>query len=982
MQKLACPAPLFAGLVFSLLSPVFSQVLPFHYYTIKDGLLSNGVNDLCQDSRGFLWLATAEGVSVYDGNAFTNYQTNDGLALGNVLRIIESRTVPGTMWIATLGGRINKYQNGSFTTFQLDTSGRALFVNALAEDYAGSLWCTASGTVYRMQNGRFSEFRIGQERLMAETLAYTPDSLVWIASGYRLHLFSPKDDRVTASIDLPRLAGYPRSEVNHMFVDREGDVWIGTTDSLLLQIRRRALLAQRKIMYGVPQHIMDDEQGTLWIGTKNGLLSISKSHFPRAPFRRYTTENGLLKDYIVTGLVDHENNLWFSHYNEGLCKLSNRNLYRFPLKDLGVWYNNSRAVADNNGHLWISSGRKLVEIWRREDGQWHQYLHHLDTGEDIKQLTSLVYDAKQRLWVNTQTSLVAFTIIPRAEAHSKLIEVKHLKPDLGPSAFPLHVFAVDRRGYVWVTITDGRVAKLDPEKQKPVKIYTTAEGLPGYALVLYQDREQNIWLGGFGGGLIMLPAAGAGKMPVSRFTTAEGLPDNEVRAVIQDREGKIWVGTRTGGLAIYANGAFKSISVRDGLVSNAIWAMAEDDRGRIWLATAQGVQTVDSRTFRPDPVKEDLIGAPAASIGIYRNQFVWFVTQDALHVYEFSRSRPNLVPPLVYITKFQVNARDQDLHARLEFAHHQNHCTIDFVGISFTAEKAVRYQWRLLGVETDWHEPTPQHTVTLAGLGPGHYTFEVRAINADGVMSTNPARLSLTIVPPFWQRWWFRLAVVVTIAGVLLSIYKYRIARLREIEHIRARIAADLHDELASSLASVRLYSEVLQRQIPNPSEETQNLLGRIRDLSEEVMEGIGHIIWSVDPRHDQLSDLLDYIQRQARQLCAAAGILLHTQWPEKLKSLSLPPAQRRSIYLILKEALTNALRHARCSEVELACTANDGMLEFVLRDNGGGFDLSVSKGGHGLANMRRRAAEIGAQLEIESQPGAGTVLRLHLKMT
>jgi signal transduction histidine kinase len=198
---------------------------------------------------------------------------------------------------------------------------------------------------------------------------------------------------------------------------------------------------------------------------------------------------------------------------------------------------------------------------------------------------------------------------------------------------------------------------------------------------------------------------------------------------------------------------------------------------------------------------------------------------------------------------------------------------------------------------------------------------------------------------------------------------------------VRARIAEDLHDEIASSLASVKLYSEVVQQQIPSPKKETKDLLQRIRQISGEVSEGIGQIIWSVDPRHDNLSDLLDYIERQSRPSFSAAKIDFQFKRPQQTGSIKLSPDQRRTIYLILKEAITNILRHSNCKFAELLFKHEGNSVEFVLKDDGSGFDIESVEKGHGLENMKKRAESIGAELSIASSPGEGTKLQLKAKI-
>jgi signal transduction histidine kinase len=304
-----------------------------------------------------------------------------------------------------------------------------------------------------------------------------------------------------------------------------------------------------------------------------------------------------------------------------------------------------------------------------------------------------------------------------------------------------------------------------------------------------------------------------------------------------------------------------------------------------------------------------------------------------------------------------------------------------FNALSFADEKAIRFEWMLLGLDKSWIGPFPQRQVRYTNLGPGEYTFKVRAANRNGDWSAS-VNFNFKVRPPYWETWWFISLVILFLSVLLLLIYRYRMNQIRKIENMRSQIAADLHDDIASSLASVALYSEVIQRQLQPESEEVSSLLNRIRDLSREVMENIGIIVWAVDPRRDELTELLEYFQRHARQLCTTAGVSFLSQLPVGLKPIILSPEQRRSIFLILKEGLNNVLRHAHCSQVAFHCTFHNHIIDLSLQDNGKGFEMKSITNGHGLTNMTTRAQKIGADIQITSQPDSGTVIRLRLRMT
>ncbi|MCI0514866.1 histidine kinase, partial [candidate division KSB1 bacterium] len=358
-----------------------------------------------------------------------------------------------------------------------------------------------------------------------------------------------------------------------------------------------------------------------------------------------------------------------------------------------------------------------------------------------------------------------------------------------------------------------------------------------------------------------------------------------------------------------------------------------------------------------------------------------FGTQDGVSCLKPSDRLTQIPVPALHFDQIVAGDAERLISNNSVVGYADRSMVFKFKALSFVDEKAIRFEWMLSGLDKSWIGPFPQRQVRYTNLGPGAYTFQVRAANRNGDWSA-PVNFNFTVRPPYWATGWFISAVILFLLALLLLIYRYRIKQLRKIETMRSQIAADLHDDIASSLASVALYSEVIQRQLQPESEEVSSLLNRIRDLSREVMENIGIIVWAVDPRRDELSELLEYFQRHARQLCTTAGVSLLSQLPVELKPIILSPEQRRSIYLILKEGLNNVLRHARCSQVIFSCVYQDRVLELSLRDNGHGFDLKSLTGGHGLENMRLRAQKIQADLKIISQPGGGSAIHLRLRMT
>lgn len=313
---------------------------------------------------------------------------------------------------------------------------------------------------------------------------------------------------------------------------------------------------------------------------------------------------------------------------------------------------------------------------------------------------------------------------------------------------------------------------------------------------------------------------------------------------------------------------------------------------------------------------------------------------------------------------------------------------IDFVGLSFAPGELLRYQYKLEGADRDWSASSEQRSINYANLAPGRYRFFVRAINSDGITSPQPGIVSFTILPPLWQRWWVLLLAVLSVALVGYIVHRSRVTRLIELERVRTRIATDLHDDIGASLSQMALLTEIIKQQHAVTNPEALRMLTQVADTSRRLVDTMSDIVWSVDPRRDTLSHLAQRIERFAAGTLGSKGIAWEFQTPAE-DTFKLTPDQRRHLYLIFKEAITNIARHADCTSASLAIAVRDHQLAAEIRDDGRGLhdarlsdDLRPAGGGHGLENMRARAAELRGHLQVESAAGQGTrlILKVPLK--
>jgi signal transduction histidine kinase len=532
-------------------------------------------------------------------------------------------------------------------------------------------------------------------------------------------------------------------------------------------------------------------------------------------------------------------------------------------------------------------------------------------------------------------------------------------------------------GEMWVEaggrllrLVDGRITEVLGEEH----------GVPSdYLGPLLVDRAGTLWFG-----TVQHGAGFYRDGRIGRLTTESGLPDNRVHWFYEDSGGRLWIATERG-VGILRDGRCERAPFSDvSLDGKAVYFVVEDSLHHFWFGTQSGVYEWTGSGFQHFTMRDGL-GADFVDHAMAAHDGgLWFGTRGGVSRLDRAGRHYPTPTPAVYLGAVTAGEQNRLLKNGGVVSYTDRSIVFRFNALSFVDEAAMQFQWRMEGLDSGWQPPHKQRRVRYTNLEGGKYVFAVRAANRNGSWS-EPVRWSFRVRPPFWKTWRFVALAFIFGGSMLALLYRYRVNQLLKMERMRSRIAADLHDDIASSLASVALYAEVIERQLQHASAEVRSHLGRIRDLSREVMDNIGTIVWVVDPRHDELAELLAYFLRQAGQLCAAAGVVFDSQLPEKVKPIALSPDQRRTIYLILKEGLNNILRHAGSTRVEFICTLRDGIVKLELRDNGRGFEsgrAGLRNGGHGLANMEARAAAIGADLQIASEPGRGTTISLRIRMT
>jgi signal transduction histidine kinase len=402
----------------------------------------------------------------------------------------------------------------------------------------------------------------------------------------------------------------------------------------------------------------------------------------------------------------------------------------------------------------------------------------------------------------------------------------------------------------------------------------------------------------------------------------------------------------------------------------------------IYAGGGRGVDRIDPATGRIDHLPVD-VSTNALSALVGADGRIWLVGPRGVLQFtpQSTRSRS---PPIVRLRAVRVAGVEwplaplgSDRIAGIHTDASNNRIEIEFFGLDEALDGTLRYQMRLEGADRDWTPPTLQRAVTYASLQPGQYRFLVRAVNAAGEVSIEPAEVVFAVAPPVWQQGWFVAVALGLVAGIAYAMYRYRLQHVLAVERMRTRIAADLHDDIGSNLSKVTLLSEVVQREAGLAGTASGERLAAMASIAHESIESMADIVWAVDPTKDRLDDLVLRMRRFAGEQCAAAGISLTFDAPGEKGPLGLGADLRREVLLVFKEAVNNSVRHAQCSTIRVSVRVAAGRLTLTLADNGRGFVDTGDGDGNGLRSMHARAQRLGGELEVSAVSGGGTQITM-----
>jgi signal transduction histidine kinase/CheY-like chemotaxis protein/ligand-binding sensor domain-containing protein len=937
----------------ALMPGAMAQRTAFKHLTSADGLSHPHVESIVQDPFGFMWFGTyGGGLNRYDGTELLVYENDPSdpttLPSNNINRLYISRD--GELWINTWNG-FSRYdrERDEFVNWTPEDGYDGSSGTAMAEDAAGNLWIGSINGLYRLDRATDSLTKFGHDpadpnslgSIRVRDLLVDPQDRVWVAVDNAVGLLLPDGSFRNFRHDPANQRSIPSPNLSRLKIDHHGYLWVGSETGGLARMHLDDIdggfdrfvhdpsdpssLAANRI-----RAIYLDSQQRLWIGTEDGLDlfdydSRSFTHARHEPAIPYSLTNSSIRSIYE----DRTGDLWIGTYAGG-ANILQKNIgaiehYRsVPGHDESLMANAVTVFhEDRAGNIWVGV----------DGGGFHRF--DIETGRF------------ERFNMSNTGALTDFI-------------------------FALHE---DRDGYIWVGGWAGGVAKFDPRQKRFVDYYHAGNGrlITNNVFDVTEDAEGNMWVADFGGGLIRLDrqtgsirnwnVGNSGLVddeilalaiapngllvvvsqnygfnlfdPVTErwetFTQnrddphdSESLSNDAIQALAFTDENTLWLGTQSG-LSRFdmPTRTFTHFYREDGLPSNQITGLAQDDTGTLWVATQRGICrfSLPERSCKTFTRADGLQGDDFTRYAYLktRDGSLLFGGVNGFNVIRPDRMKPNLTPPPVVITNFQLFNRPVAIggpgsplsrhisltdHLRLDYT--QNVLSFTFAALDFTAPSKNQFAYRLEGFDADWHHVGTNRTATYSNLNPGRYVLRVRAANSDGIWNEEGASLLITIRPPFWLTWWFRTLIGLMLVGVIVIIARSA-RRLGQAEVIREKLKVEeaLKEQAESANQAKSEFLANMSHEIRTPMNGVMGMLELALDtpLTEVQREYLSMASTSAHALLSVINDILDFSKIEAGKLgLEEAPFELRDHVGTTVRSLSLR-AHKKHVELVLDVA-------------------------------------------------------------------------------
>ena len=1004
--QVQCVYPDSHGFVWFCTGDGMSRFDGAHFTNIRmaQGLPYPIVNGMMEYPAGVYWFGTNGGLARYDANApsrpIKTFHMGNEVASDRVNAIYRDRK--GVIWLGTDGGLFtmnDSSERGEIKPYPLNLPGRSesvVQIWAFAEGDEGGLWMgTKYGAVRILPDGRLVQYPVVASAATDHVNAITVGrgGEVWIAHELGIFVLRPQP--------AAQVRAGARVSVDYALRSAlaSGSTFrAGSTASLAFAPPSTPGQAQYARIVGrdAQPHVLGlyrFADGRIWITCLAGLFEAVAGKLHAIEYNR-----PVMRDLGGPMAEDRDGNVWLATMSSGAVKLSMHGFVGYGESDGLSWVNTT--FEDPQGRIVSATGNMQVGVYNDERFTVFPLLRPQIANATWQSPQCLLVDHLGEWWAATTIGLVRFARVARTEDLARARpKVVYTVRDGLPDTRVIRIME-DSRGDIWTagwTLPHNSIARWNRATDTFTR-FTEADGLPPLvqASMLFEDRSGDVWIAFREGGLARFRS---GRFQF--FGAAQGIPEGVIPSCFVDSVDRIWcLNVQKGLLRIdrHHGDTLKPAvyTARDGLAESFIGSIGEDATGRIYMNSSEGVDTLDpaANRVRRFASAESMPSGRAFSIFRDHTGALWFSTRAGVSRVT-PQAHPSVPPPPAFVGSVRINGIEMPVPplgtrtlAEGDLPAARDAVQIDYFSVTFSLDPPF-FQYKLEGADDDWSRPTTLRTVNYERLPPGHYRFLVRTIGGEGLPPSSPATLSFRILPPVWKRWWALALMIAMAVGATVAFERYRERRvtelrrsreerIAELERVRQAIAADLHDDIGSTLTQIAVFSEVVQRRLAPADPGVAEPLAYISRASSELIDSMSDIVWAINPQRDHLKDLVHRMRRFAADTLTARGIQFKLLLPGDEQDIRLEGNLRRQVFLIFKEAVNNLVRHSGCTEAEVAMKVGGSRLLLRVADNGTGFETPVQADGHGLTGMQTRAAVMGGGFEIKSSK-EGTVVSLEV---
>ncbi|MEX1188018.1 MAG: two-component regulator propeller domain-containing protein [Bacteroidia bacterium] len=725
--------------------------------------------------------------------------------------------------------------------------------------------------------------------------------------------------------------GYYGNKVFCVFQDKQKRVWVGTDEGLNLFDPQYNQFKTSKIEsnIGVGEVDIYDLKfhgDTFFLGTNLGLLSTDLSG---DLIRNYTINQSKNDSSVYSLIWDYSNNIYYGN---------SKSLYKLNIKTNKI----------ESGFPKFNNKSNLLAF------------------NPINLLSTRITIANNDLEGKLLIACPGYGILTYEQSTGNYFAgVLHFQEQYG--AFVKSVI-IDKDQKIWAAdeengIFEGLKTKIDSLINPVIDRYGDTIGFKK-AEVRYFNAEKRWFYDGF-----------------------SGLNNNSINFLVQRNDQTFWVGTKGSGLFHFDPKREPAFIALNSRIENPV-SLFEDNLQRLWLIE-------DGQLFLFDVYKGLLYsygreyGLPVFDIHsrFYSLDSNTIAVTAGNRIIRFNPDevRINNSKAQLHIVSLSTidNQYDSLIYkSKIELHESENGISFKCAALDYSNDKNVRFVYLLEGYNSRWVDNGSSNTISFSKLPAGNYTLKVKAQTKLGFLISDVLEFPIRVIPYWYNTMMFKMALSLLLIAIAFVVYRLRLQQILRLQNIRDKIARDLHDDIGSTLGAINLYTNAAKTNLKKGNEEKASaILDKIGQNSREMSQHMSDIIWSVNPKNDELDHLINRIQKYADEVLSESGFNFILNYDPKAGMQTLGMAERRNIYLILKECLHNSLKYSDGNEIKFNFKLNEGKLLIAIQDNGKGFNMNEISpfNGNGFRNMKSRVDEINGKLEIVSSPGNGTEVNIIL---